>query len=97
MRASPRDVVVQLRAFSGELNGIALIHAGADRAELARLSSSADEIAGHIGETVSDDTAQSLIGLANRVHSMADHNRDATCAARLSVAASVLSTFARRD
>lgn len=92
MRASQSDIVTQLRAFSGELNGIAWIHQPPDAGELARLSHSADEIACRPNEA----SDESILDLANRVQTIAGANGDATCAARLLVAASVLSDFVRR-
>jgi len=85
-------VVTQLRAFSGELNGIAFLHTGAR--EVSGIARAADEIAQRISTTdVAVDMTAAVRGLVERVRAMADENRDPTCAARLWVAASVMSAF----
>lgn len=92
----PFAVATQLRAFSGEINGIALIHA-AER-ELSGIAFAADEIAQRVTATraVTPETTDSVMDLTRRVREIADANGDATYAGRLSVAASVLSTFVLR-
>ena len=87
-------VVSQLRAFSGELNGIAFLHSGAT--EVSGIARAADAIAQRIGTAdVPLDMTVAVRGLVDRVRAMAGENRDATCAARLWVAASVMSAFIR--
>jgi hypothetical protein len=85
-------VVTQLRAFSGELNGIAFLHSGAK--DVSGIARAADEIAQRISTMdVAVDMTFAVRGLIDRVRAMAGDNRDPVCAARLWVAASVMSAF----
>lgn len=94
MRASNATVATQLRAFSGELNGIGFLYARAK--ELTFIARAADAIAGRIEEasdSITPDTADAVLRLANRVQTIAGANGDPAYAARLTVAANVLFNF----
>ena len=98
--ATSTAVASQLRAFSGELNGIVLIHAGtAGVRELSFIAHAADDIAGHVASSgaMSSEAADSAQELAARVGALAADAGDSTYAQRLAVAANVLAAFLRQN